>query len=201
MYGGEEMNELKRLWEGSGTSEKHQRQKPTQKVPWKICFGGTVQRKASARCNREGRKRLPEDRRIFVWCVTPASSWNWSSLDGRGGEDAGENPCTVQRNGSGIKISRDSSYEDCHGFLFVYSLPTKTLWENIEDVEKAVKNKKQKKKTSKQNARKPWDIWRRGWDSNPRYIAAHLISSQAPSTTRTPLLKGTVLVYHIFFRL
>ena len=52
----------------------------------------------------------------------------------------------MQRNGSGIKISTDSSYEDCHGFLFVYSLPTKTLWKNIEDVEKAVKNKKAKEK-------------------------------------------------------
>ena len=61
----------------------------------------------------------------------------------------------MQRNGSGIKISRDSSYEDGQCFLFVYSLPTKTLWENIEDVEKAVKNKKQKKKTSKQNTWKP----------------------------------------------
>ena len=26
-----------------------------------------------------------------------------------------------------------------------------------------------------------------GWDSNPRYVAVHLISSQAPSTTRTPI--------------
>ena len=32
--------------------------------------------------------------------------------------------------------------------------------------------------------------WRRGRDSNPRYVAVHLISSQAPSTTRTPLLAG-----------
>lgn len=31
--------------------------------------------------------------------------------------------------------------------------------------------------------------WRRGRDSNPRYVAVHLISSQAPSTTRTPLRK------------
>ena len=29
--------------------------------------------------------------------------------------------------------------------------------------------------------------WRRGRDSNPRYLAAHLISSQAPSTTQTSL--------------
>ena len=29
--------------------------------------------------------------------------------------------------------------------------------------------------------------WRRGRDSNPRYVSVHLISSQAPSTTRTPL--------------
>lgn len=26
-----------------------------------------------------------------------------------------------------------------------------------------------------------------GWDSNPRYLAVYLISSQAPSTTRTPI--------------
>ena len=38
---------------------------------------------------------------------------------------------------------------------FVYSLSTKMLWENIEAVKKAVKNKKQKKKASKQNAQKP----------------------------------------------
>ena len=29
--------------------------------------------------------------------------------------------------------------------------------------------------------------WRRGWDSNPRDLAAHLISSQARSTTLPPL--------------
>ena len=29
--------------------------------------------------------------------------------------------------------------------------------------------------------------WRRGWDSNPRYVAVYLISSQAPSTTRPTL--------------
>ena len=34
--------------------------------------------------------------------------------------------------------------------------------------------------------------WRRGWDSNPRYLAVHLISSQAPSTSRTPL-RNTLL--------
>ena len=33
--------------------------------------------------------------------------------------------------------------------------------------------------------------WRRGRDSNPRYLAAHLISSQAPSTTQTPLRGGS----------
>ena len=32
--------------------------------------------------------------------------------------------------------------------------------------------------------------WRRGRDSNPRYLAAHLISSQAHSTTLPPLLKN-----------
>lgn len=29
--------------------------------------------------------------------------------------------------------------------------------------------------------------WQRGWDSNPRYLSVQLISSQSPSTTRTPL--------------
>ena len=29
--------------------------------------------------------------------------------------------------------------------------------------------------------------WRRGWDSNPRYVAAHASSKRAPSTARTPL--------------
>ena len=38
----------------------------------------------------------------------------------------------------------------------------------------------------------PWcmvfqSLWRRGGDSNPRYLAVHLISSQARSTTLTPL--------------
>ena len=71
----------------------------------------------------------------------------------------------------------------------------------MDDVKNDVKNNMQNKKAPEQNAREPWIYWRRGWDSNPRYIAAHLISSQAPSTTRTPLLKGTPLVYHIFARL
>ena len=40
-------------------------------------------------------------------------------------------------------------------------------------------------------------IWRRGWDSNPRYVAVHLISSQTPSTTRTPLrVNQPYLLYH-----
>ena len=30
--------------------------------------------------------------------------------------------------------------------------------------------------------------WRRGWDSNPRYLAVRLISSQVHSTTLPPLL-------------
>ena len=29
--------------------------------------------------------------------------------------------------------------------------------------------------------------WRRGWDSNPRWVAPHRFSRAAPSTTRTPL--------------
>ena len=33
-------------------------------------------------------------------------------------------------------------------------------------------------------------IWRRGWDSNPRYgVTVHTLSRRAPSTARTPLLK------------
>ena len=40
-------------------------------------------------------------------------------------------------------------------------------------------------------------IWRRGWDSNPRYVAVHLISSQTPSTTRTPLrVNQPYILYH-----
>ncbi len=44
--------------------------------------------------------------------------------------------------------------------------------------------------------KKPFDIlvkgnktgdWRRGWDSNPRYLSAHRFSRPAPSTSRTPL--------------
>ncbi len=38
-------------------------------------------------------------------------------------------------------------------------------------------------------ARSPRRGWRRARDSNPRYLAVHLISSQAPSTTRTALLR------------
>ncbi len=30
---------------------------------------------------------------------------------------------------------------------------------------------------------------RRGWDSNPRYVAVHALSKRAPSAARTPLLK------------
>ena len=74
--------------------------------------------------------------------------------------------------------------------------------ENTADKFHDVKNKSSHRKRLPSIALGSLNLqWRRGWDSNPRYIAAHLISSQAPSTTRTPLLKGTVLVYHIFFRL
>ncbi len=38
-------------------------------------------------------------------------------------------------------------------------------------------------------AQSPRRGWRRARDSNPRYLAVHLISSQAPSTTRTALLR------------
>ena len=33
-------------------------------------------------------------------------------------------------------------------------------------------------------------FWRRGWDSNPRYLAVRLISSQVHSTTLPPLQVG-----------
>ena len=53
--------------------------------------------------------------------------------------------------------------------------------------------------TVEYSLRKPFDLladisesnnWRREWDSNPRYVAAHTISSRAPSTTRSSL-QGT----------
>ncbi len=37
------------------------------------------------------------------------------------------------------------------------------------------------------------DNWRRGRDSNPRYLAVHTLSRRAPSATRTPLQQGAVL--------
>ena len=37
-------------------------------------------------------------------------------------------------------------------------------------------------------AKRPRKTLRRGRDSNPRYLSVHLISNQAPSTTRSPLL-------------
>ncbi len=36
---------------------------------------------------------------------------------------------------------------------------------------------------------------RRGWDSNPRYLSVHLISSQAQSTTLTPLQKNEYTLF------
>ena len=33
-------------------------------------------------------------------------------------------------------------------------------------------------------------VWRRGWDSNPRYASVHALSKRAPSTTRPPLLES-----------
>ncbi len=32
-----------------------------------------------------------------------------------------------------------------------------------------------------------YTTWRRGWDSNPRYVAVHTLSRRAPSATRSPL--------------
>ena len=37
-------------------------------------------------------------------------------------------------------------------------------------------------------------IWRRGWDSNPRYLAVRLISSQVHSATLPPLLAFRLLI-------
>ena len=44
------------------------------------------------------------------------------------------------------------------------------------------------------SSQKAWHVsnpihWRRGRDSNPRYVSVHAISSRAPSATRSPLLK------------
>src|SRR5438874_12378877 len=30
-------------------------------------------------------------------------------------------------------------------------------------------------------------VWRRGWDSNPRYVAVYTLSKRAPSAARPPL--------------
>src|ERR687895_441860 len=38
-------------------------------------------------------------------------------------------------------------------------------------------------------------VWRRGWDSNPRYpFGVHSISSAAPSAARSPLQLGLILL-------
>src|SRR5205823_14184054 len=38
-------------------------------------------------------------------------------------------------------------------------------------------------------------VWRRGWDSNPRYpFGVHSISSAAPSAARSPLQLGLMLL-------
>ncbi len=34
----------------------------------------------------------------------------------------------------------------------------------------------------------PSSVWRKEWDSNPRYVAAHSLSKRAPSSTRPSLL-------------
>jgi hypothetical protein len=39
----------------------------------------------------------------------------------------------------------------------------------------------------------PGGFWRRVRDSNPRYVAVYLISSQAPSTTRPTLREGRII--------
>ena len=46
---------------------------------------------------------------------------------------------------------------------------------------------KEKKFTPKLIAMNPYVYWRRGWDSNPRYLAVRLISSQVHSATLPPL--------------
>ena len=40
--------------------------------------------------------------------------------------------------------------------------------------------------------------WRRGRDSNPRYLAVHPISSRAHSTTLPPLLSDSMQTFHLF---
>lgn len=51
-------------------------------------------------------------------------------------------------------------------------------------------------KTKKPQANQSLGVWhwRRGWDSNPRYLAVRLISSQVHSTTLPPLQKTGALV-------
>ncbi len=38
------------------------------------------------------------------------------------------------------------------------------------------------------------NLWRRGWDSNPRYLAVRLISNQVHSATLPPLLSEGVIL-------
>ncbi len=38
--------------------------------------------------------------------------------------------------------------------------------------------------------------WRRGWDSNPRYLAVHILSKDARSATLTPLRDCVILAYN-----
>src|SRR5690554_5546527 len=40
-------------------------------------------------------------------------------------------------------------------------------------------------------------LWRREWDSNPRYLAIHTLSKRAPSATRTPLLFRDCKLMHL----
>src|ERR1035437_5024099 len=52
---------------------------------------------------------------------------------------------------------------------------------------------RKEKSQFRRNGLKPWYYWRRGWDSNPRYLAVRLISSQVQSTTLPPLRRGEIL--------
>ncbi len=43
------------------------------------------------------------------------------------------------------------------------------------------------------NSKGPFGIWRRERDSNPRYVTVYTLSRRAPSTTRTPLQKFSIV--------
>src|SRR5216683_7673138 len=38
-------------------------------------------------------------------------------------------------------------------------------------------------------------LWRRGWDSNPRYVAVYTLSKRAPSAARPPLPESSICAW------